>query len=371
MPRNNSEIETLRAQLAELTARIQRLEGGSATSEVLLPNGHTSSRRDVLKLAGAAVVGAAGAAALRAVPVHAGDGDHMLLGAVNTETLTTSLLYATAPTGAPTTPMFVVAEQAGPLTIPSGLTGAILGIGAPNGDGVEGRVTGALGAAIFGESDVGYGVLGASGQGIDVAAQGTGRVSQLPWSPTPGAPAFTPDPNTPEIDRDASLALFASRATGSGPAAWRRMNSARVDAADGSGTPLTPTRIIDTRPVTDPNGFTPGVKYGDGGNPYRDGEARVYSMRYAGSPVPGDAVGIIANLTATEWNGGGFLSAGPAAALTGTPTFSNLNFGGSAPAWANFCVLGLDATGSIKIFARVTGLGGRVHVLFDIFGYIQ
>jgi hypothetical protein len=171
--------------------------------------------------------------------------------------------------------------------------------------------------------------------------------------------------------RDTDHALFVSRSTGNGSAAWRRINSARVDSPDNSGTPLTPTRIIDTRPVTDPNGFTPGVKYGDGGNPYRDGEARVYSMRYAGSPVPGDAVGIIANLTATEWNGGGFLSAGPAAALTGTPTFSNLNFGGSAPAWANFCVLGLDATGSIKIFARVTGLGGRVHVLFDIFGYIQ
>ena len=100
-----SEIDTLLQRLDAQETEIQRL---SALIEPADGKGHDSpvrSRRDVLRLAGAAVIGAAGAAALRVVPAAAANGSAILVGASNTGTTMTQLIttgdssfYSQAPT---------------------------------------------------------------------------------------------------------------------------------------------------------------------------------------------------------------------------------------------------------------------------------
>jgi hypothetical protein len=86
-----SEIDTLLQRLDAQETEIQRL---SALIEPADGKGHDSpvrSRRDVLRLAGAAVIGAAGAAALRVVPAAAANGDPVVIGTTNIGTGTTIL----------------------------------------------------------------------------------------------------------------------------------------------------------------------------------------------------------------------------------------------------------------------------------------
>ncbi|HVS05281.1 MAG TPA: hypothetical protein VHK65_03840 [Candidatus Dormibacteraeota bacterium] len=66
------EVAQLTALVEEMKARLERLEGG--TPDIDPGNGNAHCRRDLLKLAGAAAVGAAGATVLRGVPAAAATG---------------------------------------------------------------------------------------------------------------------------------------------------------------------------------------------------------------------------------------------------------------------------------------------------------
>ncbi len=71
------EVSELRERLLELTARLQALEGEDSDG----PDGtKVSSRRDLLKLAGALAAGAAGGIVLRPIPAAAATGGTMMLG---------------------------------------------------------------------------------------------------------------------------------------------------------------------------------------------------------------------------------------------------------------------------------------------------
>ena len=77
----DTELKRLRALIAQQQERLEALENVPAEAEKEGENGHKrSNRRELLKLAGAAVVGAAGTAAMRAVPAAAADGDVMRVG---------------------------------------------------------------------------------------------------------------------------------------------------------------------------------------------------------------------------------------------------------------------------------------------------
>lgn len=121
-----------------------------------------------------------------------------------------------------------------------------------------------------------------------------------------------------------------------------------------------PVRVLDTRAQS------PGAQY-NGGGAFANGTTRTYGTFTA---LPSDATGIVANLTATGWTAGGYLSIFPAgAALPGT---SSLNFSTGAYAWANAVTAGFGSAGNaghVSIFASVPG--GTVHVLLDIVGYTR
>ncbi|HEU0169412.1 MAG TPA: hypothetical protein VFS62_16670, partial [Chloroflexota bacterium] len=215
-------------------------------------------------------------------------------------------------------------------------------------EGVDGWAGGSVGAGVYGLSDTGYGVIGDSNQGIGVYAQTSGRIRQDGLLGH-GLPGYLP--NLYEQVRDADGILWIHNAAGE----WRRVNSVRVDAADGSGVPFAPFRVKDTR-----SGAKPAA-----------GSTTVIQIAGAGSgasSIPADAVAVMGNLTATGYAGPGFLALSPAGVTVGT---SSVNFITGQGAIANGFIVGLGTgvTNGGKIQVKVAGHAS--HFLVDITAYIQ
>src|SRR5205823_6224928 len=132
-------VARLTAQVEALTARLDMLEGSPRHSEN--GNGHNKapqSRRDLLKLAGAAAAGAAGSILIGNVPAAATSGSPVLLGnATTNDSATTTDLFPTTATAAsplfqatgqgvsPTTTVPATASTTAPLSQSVPLIGAI------------------------------------------------------------------------------------------------------------------------------------------------------------------------------------------------------------------------------------------------------
>src|SRR5713101_2046368 len=100
--RLQDEVARLTALVDEIKGRLERLEGrpGPPPRPSLASGGGRNgsqdpqSRRDLLKLAGAAAVGAAGAVVLRSAPAAAATGDPILMGQTNATGATTNMTPA-------------------------------------------------------------------------------------------------------------------------------------------------------------------------------------------------------------------------------------------------------------------------------------
>ena len=380
------EVSELREKLTELTARLQVLEGEDEDG----PDGtNVSSRRDLLKLAGALAAGAAGAIVLRPIPAAAMTGGNMVLGAANDATLPTSL---SATTGSTPTSLFRVLGQFGPTipanpvtdaaTPPRAVTVPVLlalgpdgvfplsagpsptaiypgvapiqGIGGPIvqtagavtkhvSEGVDGYAAvlntdaSAVGAGVVGQSDNGVGVVGSAA--TDLAALGAGYIAQTSITNSTGAALAGPPPAGPvynfEQARDKNGVLWLSNADG---LTWRRVNSV---------IPMTPFRQYDSRPAGPraPNSVTTLTIAGQNG-------------------IPTDAFGVFGNLTALGPAADGFLTMYPAG--QSVPAVNSLNYSHGVTAWSNFVMVPL-AGGQVSIY--VSG-NGSTNIIFDVQGYI-
>src|SRR2546423_1916525 len=269
------EIAGLRERLQDLTMRLQTLEGGDANG-----NGKVSSRRDLLKLAGAVAAGAAGGLVLRPIPVAATAAGNVVLGAAsppNDSNATTHLGPTAASTPSPIvevegqTPPALPANPAAtsggaPISLPVLLVTAPHGVFPSTGGGspaptynsfaplqsiagpvdtVGGTTTfhvseaihgyagigdtdlNARGVGVIGESDFGIGVVGSGG--TDLVAGGRGYLAQFAIVDNTGAEVAGPPPTPPQYwfaqVRDVNGVLWLSGATGE----WRRDNTGRVD----------------------------------------------------------------------------------------------------------------------------------------------
>jgi hypothetical protein len=262
--RKADQVAQLRAQVEALQARLEKLErptpngNGNADGH----DGGSHSRRDLLKLAGAAAAGAAGSIVLGAVPAAAANGSPILLGnsTTNDAATTTALTITAATTPAPlfeaigqgvtgptTVPPVVStsppASQSVPLIGAIGPGGKLPPIGNPAvidfpgyapiqgvggvatvtsgtppttvvySEGINGFGSGLTGIGVAGDSDSGYGVTGGSG-GIDLAAIGNGRILMAPpnstllTNPPSGPPSYKP--NDFEQIRDLNGLLYVS-----------------------------------------------------------------------------------------------------------------------------------------------------------------
>jgi hypothetical protein len=285
------QIAKLTAAVDEMRARLTGLEGAAGK-----PSGLDAprSRRDLLRMGGAAALGAVGAAALRGMPAMAATGGNFILGNPNAADTVTALTGTGAGTAAPNPVLDVTTSDFVALPTGAAFPGAVRGFGGiavagtNDADGVDGFGSGTTSFGVYGLTDSGTGVTGEARTGVSVFARGTGRIRQDTW-PT-GAPPFTP--NLVEQARDASGALWLSNAAGN----WRRATTFEVfpnpRRVYGVGVPVAAgssvTNIDATTKIPSSGGGPSGVPAGASAAwcAVQSIEPAVLSIYPAGSPNP-------------------------------------------------------------------------------------
>ena len=348
------------------------------TVEIVEPE--TSGRRNFLRFAATAAVGAAVAAISTAEPASATGTAAVVQNSTNqvdgaTYIVPTSLmdaspmLWVDATANANSTASAIRVQAKGSGT---GLTAiandgyAVTG-SSTNNTGVRGSST--FGTGLYGFSDSYRGVAGYAAGGVAVYAQsdygidlevgGTGR---LLLSGTAGHAAAGPPTNglhaTGEILRDTAGTFWACVAGGT-PGTWRSLGG--VSTA-GQLHVINPTRVYDSRiptPVPFNDSQSRLVSVADGINP---GTGAVVTPNV----VPAGAIAVAYNLTIAGGTGTGFLSiadgtqtSSSASAINWTPTSNTIANGGVVP---------VDATRSVKVFCG-GGAGVSCNFILDITGY--
>lgn len=359
------------------------------------PNGESKAhtRRGLLRMAGAALAGAAGVAALKVVPASAATGQAVLQGCYNFPGASSPTAIATSG-GTPLdfTGFGLIGQSSAGVggsgvysTTPSleiGVAGSSKSTNGPGtgvygaagtGRGVQGVATSGTGGLFYSSS--GYDAqLGFSSSG---GQTGTGRLSQVGRTDTgasgpPYAPFFavhTVNTNffQHEIVRgNYDGSIWASRYDTTSPTVtphgfrWKRINTLRVDSADGAGSPLKPLRLYDSRSGSPLGPFPAGTIH-----------SHTVAGQGAGTQhIPADAVAVTGNLTAVGFTQNGFLTVFPAGA-TYDPNHdpSSMNFSTGQYAIANSFVCGLTG-GALKVYVGIFGTS-KAHYILDITGYIQ
>ena len=114
---------------------------------------------------------------------------------------------------------------------------------------------------------------------------------------------------------------------------------------------MAPQRFLDTRPEADHSTMSNGQT--------------VFTQITGRSGIPGDAVGVVANVTATNTTVPGFLTVFPDALPQ--PLTSSLNFVGGEPGVPNLVMSKLGAAGNIGIYNFSPG--GTTDAVVDVVGY--
>lgn len=135
-----------------------------------------------------------------------------------------------------------------------------------------------------------------------------------------------------------------------------------TSASIGSGdravfVPITPCRLLDTRPGSDNVGARNG--------PLGSGETFTTSVRGANGncTIPDDATAVAMNVAVVDGTAASFLTLWPSDASR--PLTANLNWVAGAPPTPNKVDVRIGADGRISMF----NLTGNVHVVADVFGY--
>lgn len=348
-----------------------------------------TDRRGLLRLAGAAIVGAAGATAASAVPALAATGDPVTVdGAFSgsgttsiSSSVTTSGTYGpnAAIQGAGYTGVTGVGNNSASNTNEVGLIGASK---SGHGTGVHGNST--TGAGVSGTSSSGPAGLFYSSTGYDLqlgfpavgGPTGSGRLGMIGRTDVGGtgpnfAPAFAVHSSIGatyfehEFVRGNDGSIWASRADAASATLtqrWKRINAVRFDTADGTGGVYKPFRLVDTRNGT-----------GGQGGAKANGSTTTWTVAGAGtaaSKIPPDAVAVFGNLTATGYTAGGYLAIFPAG-FTFNPAVgpSNINFQVGQGAIANSFMVGLGTGGAVSVYTAA--VSGTCQIIIDILGYIQ
>ena len=122
-------------------------------------------------------------------------------------------------------------------------------------------------------------------------------------------------------------------------------------------TPITPCRLVDTRPAPD--------LVGSRSTPLGVGETATFAVwgTNGNCTIPATATGVAMNATAVSPTAAGFVTIFPAD--DALPTTSNLNFIAGSPPTPNQVTVGLSTTGAIRAFNKF----GTVALIIDIVGY--
>lgn len=129
------------------------------------------------------------------------------------------------------------------------------------------------------------------------------------------------------------------------------------DGTPSSLVPITPCRLVDTRPAP----LTVGTRAA----PIGSGETVAVQVTGTNGncTIPTEATGIASNVTIVNPTAPSFLTVFPSDAPR--PTASNLNWTPTSPPTPNQVTVALGGTGAVKVF----NLTGTVDVIIDVVGY--
>ncbi len=350
---SEAKIQELEAKVAELTEVVERFaapDRPSRVETVAMPVEPTrASRRNMLKLAGAAVVGTAAAVATNALPAAAADGSSILLGqdgtANNTYTTPTGINF----TGANTDGVLFKVQDgttwtASSATYPSALAGYASISGSAR-NGIYGYTQWADHAGI-----VGYGSFGTAGSLGGRFAGARAAINLVSSGATPAVVATAH--KVGDIIRTDDGSAWYVTADGT-PGTLRKL--AGPTSAGTLHLLATPVRVYDSRvgevPATAPK--TP-----------LSGATRTIDCTLNSSGVPAGAAGLVLNVTALSLSAVGYLSVSPGA--TGFSGTSTLNWNAVSAVVANSVTVGAGAGATIDV---TVGGGGNTNFIVDVFGF--
>jgi len=390
------QIDTLQQRVAELEARLTPATTTPATTAPVaatdaVTDTPRSSRRGLLKLAGAAAVGAVAAGATGAQQAAATNGEAVTIGQWKTGTSPTrtdldgsagggqAFLFQ-AGTGSNGIGYLTSAALCG-MTYNAGVGTGVFGLtsidggsgvygnnehSTAHGAGVTGVTNSALSNGVRGWNPLGVGVKGDG----KIALHGVGSIygmmvegtrAAITFHATQGAPGTRSDAHlVGDIDIDTNGDLWFCVVAGT-PGIWRKLSGA---ATAGQFHPVTPFRVYDSRkpapaqPIS--TGQTRLVPVGHG----IDANGNVIPSLI----VPNGATAIMYTLTATNTVGSnGWLAVNPAG--VNTVSASSINWSATGTSIANTTVVPLDATKKVTVICGGTGTSSNFIV--DVVGYYQ
>jgi hypothetical protein len=381
------------------------------------------SRRGALRALGGVAAGgvglALGSTLLGAEPASANDGDNLILGQLNLSQTRTTLsgiitsssllnlvnddssinsatLYAVKGASSGIEGIAAIIGDISIASVPAvlGLNNRGTGVrgqsGSPSGVGAEGGIATEV-AGVSGDGGDGGQGVGVLGTGVFTGVQGLSNligVKAQSNATKPGSLGAEPA-GLLAIGNEFAPAL---RAVGSGAGALLSLlpNGAEPPATSSPGDVVvlddgslwysavadkwlqlnkgfthllpTPIRVFDSRVTGAANAADPSRSAGP-----LAAQAivtlQITGATVGGHSVPAGASAVIGNVTAVSPSADGWLTPFPHGEAT--PLVSNLNFQVGDKARGNFCVVALDATGKMDVFAQ-----SQTQVVFDITGYV-
>ncbi len=367
---HEDKIHQLETRITELTAEMQDLRAATATATPSADSASTSSRRGVLRLAGAAAAGAVATLATRALPVAAVDGDAVTVGLTKSTTPgsreSTALVYTNTLVPQVTAPdasklnanLFVVRDDPNnPVTFNPSVS--------QNPAAVAGYAYRTVANGLYGYTQNpggGYGAVAVGAVPGSTGVYAQGMKANLELKPGGTAPAARVDPhNLGELVVDTTGDLWVCIVSGT-PGTWRKLAGA---ATAGSFHPLAPTRVYDSRatlPTPGPllNGSTPRLVSVKDKRDLNTGVVAVADV------VPAGATAIACNLTVVNTVGGGFLTVNPGG--NNTVSGATINWFATGQILNNGVIVQLNDQRQVTVIGGGT-TGTRTDFVLDVTGY--
>jgi hypothetical protein len=370
-------IAQLEAKVAELTALVDRLHGATprtgASGAGTGPVGGdapapVSSRRGMLKLAGAAAAGAAVSLVAKPGVAAAADGDPVLIASTtattSTERDTTAVVYTNS----------LPPEVDG--TFPGTKVAANIFVARDTSAGFapETQSSSNFPAAVAGYSfrtvangmygftaNTGYGVVGSGGGNTSIGAMFRGAKSNLELLAEGAAAPGRSDAHAKgELICDANGDLWYCVASGT-PGTWRKLAG---PASAGTFHAIAPARVYDSRaaaPLKAPlaGGANRLISVADQRN-------TTTGAIIATDIIPARAEAIAANVTVVNTVGGGYLLANPGGLVDADPKAATVNWWASGQILNNGVILKVNAARQLTVIA---GGGGSTDFVVDVTGY--
>lgn len=215
--------------------------------------------------------------------------------------------------------------------------------------GVSGQSTVANGLGVFGDAETGFGV-GARG--------GSGAIIMVAMTSTP-PPQRAGSFRRGTLDVDSSGSVWFCFETGT-PGKWRKLAG---PTTAGAFHPLSPGRVYDSRqtlptPGTLATPATRTISVADRRNPTGGGVVQA-------DFVPAGAIAVAANITVISVAGRGFLTVNPGGVTTADA--STINWFAAGQNLANGVILSLNTNRELTVVAG--GAGASTNFIVDITGY--